>query len=70
MKRPLISCRAAFACGIVLLSGCSTAAWYEGVKRGAENQCRQAIPADAEQCLARLNSLSHEQYDKERSRQQ
>lgn len=51
----------------LLLCGCSTEAWYEGVKRGAESQCRQANPADSEQCLSRLNTKRYDEYDKARS---
>jgi hypothetical protein len=58
-----------FAFCTLLLSGCTTGAWYEGVKRGAENQCHQAIPPDADQCLSRLNTKSYDEYDKVRSGQ-
>ncbi|MDP3540390.1 MAG: hypothetical protein Q8S26_16970 [Azonexus sp.] len=55
--------------GSLLLFGCTTEGWYEGVKRGGENQCRQSAPADAEQCLSRLNTKSYDEYGKERSGQ-
>ena len=51
----------------LLLCGCSTEAWYEGVRRGSESQCRQANPADPEQCLSRLNTKRYDEYDKVRS---
>ena len=54
----------------LLLSGCATEAWYEGVKRGAENQCREAVPPDADQCLSRLNTRTYDEYSKARSGQQ
>ena len=53
----------------LLFSGCTSEAWYEGVKRSAESQCRQSIPADAEQCLSRLNTRSYDEYNKARSGQ-
>lgn len=59
----------ALVVGSLLLFGCTTEAWYEGVKRGAENQCRQSSPPDAEQCLSRLNTKNYDDYGKERSGQ-
>ena len=53
----------------LLLSGCSTEAWYEGVRRGAESQCRQTNPADPEPCLSRLNTKGYDEYNKARSGQ-
>jgi hypothetical protein len=50
----------------LLLSACSTQAWYTGFRQGGENQCRQANPADAEACIARLNNKSYDEYNKER----
>lgn len=53
----------------LLLSACTTQAWYEGVKQGAAEQCRQTSPADPEACLSRLNTKSYDEYNKERSGQ-
>ena len=53
----------------LLLSGCTTEAWYEGVKKGGENQCRQSSPADPEHCVSRLNNKPYDEYAKERSGQ-
>ncbi|MDD2776431.1 MAG: hypothetical protein PHU06_10785 [Gallionella sp.] len=48
------------------LTGCTTAAWYDGFKQQAENEC-QRQPADArERCLARVNKQSYEDYQRER----
>ena len=69
MTIPYILRLSALAFGTLLLSGCTTEAWYEGVKRGAEIQCRQAVPPDAEQCLSRLNTRSYDEYEKARSGQ-
>jgi hypothetical protein len=49
------------------LGGCTTAAWYEGMKTGAENECRQQQPGDAQDCLSRVNKKPYEDYEKERS---
>jgi PBP1b-binding outer membrane lipoprotein LpoB len=70
MKSQFILRLSALAFGSLLLSGCTTEAWYEGVKRGAENQCRQAVPPDADQCLSRLNTRTYDDYSKARSGQQ
>jgi hypothetical protein len=50
-----------------VLCGCTTQAWYEGAKLGAQNECRKQPPGAAEECLAHLNNKSYEQYEKERS---
>ncbi|GAB2180612.1 hypothetical protein DLREEDagrD3_08350 [Denitratisoma sp. agr-D3] len=51
------------------VTACSTQAWYEGVKRGAENNCRSQPPGESERCLEKLNKQSYEEYEKERSGQ-
>ena len=50
-----------------VLSGCTSQAWYEGAKVGAQNECRKQPPGAAEECLARVNKKPYEQYEKERS---
>ncbi len=52
------------------LAGCSTEAWYEGMKRGAENACYQRPPSEIERCLARLNKKTYGEYEKERTHPQ
>jgi hypothetical protein len=49
-----------------MLSGCTTQAWYEGFKAGAENECHKQPPGAAADCLSRLNKKTPEEYDKER----
>lgn len=49
-----------------VLGGCTTAAWYEGMKTRAENECRLQQPGAAEDCLSRVNRKSYEDYEKER----
>ena len=55
---------------LVLLStstGCSMQAWYGGVKFAAENECRRQPPGETQGCLARLNTLTYEEYERKRS---
>jgi hypothetical protein len=49
------------------LSACTTAAWYQGMKISAENECRRRLSGDVERCLAQLNQKSYDDYEKERS---
>jgi hypothetical protein len=52
---------------LLLVSGCTTQAWYEGFKIGAENECYKQPPGAVSDCLARLNKKSQDEYEKERS---
>jgi hypothetical protein len=54
---------------IMAISGCTTQAWYEGAKRGAENNCRSQPPSETDRCLENLNKKTYEEYEKERSGQ-
>ncbi len=59
-----------FVCLIIaapLTAGCTTEAWYEGMRRSAENECRMQGGSSPEECLARLNKQSYQQYEKERA---
>jgi len=47
-------------------AGCSTRAWYEGMKTSAQNECRRRAPGDVDACLSRLNTMSYEEYEKNR----
>ena len=49
------------------LCACTTQAWYEGFRHGAENECRKQPPGAAEDCLSRTNKQSYDEYAKERS---
>jgi len=53
----------------VSIAGCTTQSWYEGTKRGAENNCRNQSSDESERCLENLNKKSYEEYEKERSSQ-
>ena len=50
-----------------VLCGCTTQAWYEGFKMGAENECYKQPPGAVADCLSRLNKKAREEYEKERS---
>jgi hypothetical protein len=50
-------------------SACSTQAWYEGGKVYAENECRRQRSGDTDACLARVNRMSYDEYERKRSGQ-
>jgi len=52
---------------VTLLLGCTTKSWYEGVKQGAENECRIQPQSAMDSCLERLNKRSYEDYEKART---
>ncbi len=52
---------------LLLMCGCTTQAWYEGFKIGAENECYKQPPGAVADCLSRLNKKTHDDYEKERS---
>ncbi len=51
-----------------LLPACSSRAWYEGMRASAENECRKLPPGGYEDCMARVNRQSYEDYERERQR--
>lgn len=53
----------------MLLCACTQRAWYEGVQQSRIAECNRLPPGAAEDCLRRVNTLSHEQYQRERARQ-
>ena len=53
---------------LALLPGCSGRAWYEGARASAESECRKLPPGGYEDCMARVNRQSYEDYEKERQR--
>ena len=52
---------------MMAISGCTTQAWYESVKQGAENNCRKQPPIESERCLENLNKKTYEEYENELS---
>jgi hypothetical protein len=63
MRAALIALLAA-----TLLPACSSRAWYEGMRASAENECRKLPPGGYEDCMARVNRQSYEDYERERQR--
>lgn len=53
-------------CAATGVAGCSTKAWYEGMRLGAQNDCRRQPPGEAEQCLSRVNAMTYEDYERKR----
>lgn len=51
---------------MLAISSCTTQAWYESVKQGAENDCRKQPPSESERCLENLNKKTYEEYEKDR----
>lgn len=51
---------------LLLLAGCTTQAWYEGMKQKAINDCNSLAPGERETCLAKVNRQNYERYEKER----
>lgn len=51
---------------MLAISSCTTQAWYESVKQGAENNCRKQPPSESERCLENLNKKTYEEYEKDR----
>jgi hypothetical protein len=50
-----------------LQMGCTTQAWYEGAKMGAENECAKQPPGAYEECRARVNKQKYDEYEKARA---
>ena len=51
----------------VSTTGCSMQAWYGGVRFAAENECRRQPPSETQGCLARLNTLTYDEYARKRT---
>ncbi|WP_295449667.1 hypothetical protein [uncultured Thiodictyon sp.] len=56
----------AYGLTLLFISACTTEAWYEGVRTGAENECRNQPGSAAAECLSRLNKKTYQEYEKER----
>lgn len=46
------SARIPLALFTIIITGCTTQSWYEGVKMGAENNCRKQPQSEVQGCLA------------------
>lgn len=49
---------------LLTLGGCQTV--YEAGQQSSEQQCRKLPPGEVENCLARINRQSFQDYEKER----
>jgi len=52
---------------MLVITSCTTQAWYESVKQGAANNCRKQPPIESERCLENLNKKTYDEYEKERT---
>lgn len=50
-----------------LIGGCTTQAWYEGMKQSAVNNCDKQPPGARDECLSRVNQKPYDDYEKERA---
>ena len=57
------------AVAVIASAGCSTNAWYEGMKFSAQNDCRRRPPGEVESCLSRVNSMTYDEYERKRQGQ-
>jgi hypothetical protein len=55
-----------FALAVGAAAGCSTQAWYEGMKFNARNECNRQPPGETESCLRRVNTMTYEEYERNR----
>ncbi len=65
----LAAVAAGMAVALVVLGlfGCTTRAWYDGMRIGAENDCRRQPPGEQESCLSRVNRMSYDEYERRRN---
>lgn len=52
---------------MLVSAGCTTEAWYNSGRSYSEANCRKQPPGAAEECMARLNNMSYDAYERERS---
>lgn len=57
------------AIALFCLNACTTQAWYEGVKHGAELECSHQPPGERERCMDRINKKTYDEYEKGRKAQ-
>ena len=69
MQINTLSARLCLTFSVLLMSGCSTQAWYEGMKQGAVNNCEKQAPGARDECLNRVNTKPYDAYEKERAAQ-
>jgi hypothetical protein len=52
--------------GAAALAGCTSQAWYEGARAGADVRCQDGPPAAYDDCMERQNQKSYEDYRRAR----
>ncbi len=68
MRLPRITMAVPFALALAATAGCSTNAWYQAMKFHAENECSRQPPDERQRCLSRLNTMTYDDYERQRSR--
>jgi hypothetical protein len=68
LRRPRTLLPAMLLPALLALAGCSSRAWYEGLRTSAENECRRLPPGGYEDCMARVHRQPYEAYEQERAR--
>jgi len=63
--------RGPLAVSLVLVAlasaGCTTRAWYEAARVHAQNECRRQPSGESETCLSRVNAMTYDDYERQRS---
>lgn len=53
--------------GLLVLAGCTTQAWYEGLRENERQRCRGLPdPQEAQRCLREVEQRTYEDYRRER----
>ncbi|MFW6374608.1 MAG: hypothetical protein ACOC3W_13015 [Thermodesulfobacteriota bacterium] len=65
MKRKLMIVIAGLIC--LAIQGCTARAWFGGLQENAHQDCyRYATPAEIQDCLDSVNSITFDRYTEER----
>ena len=51
----------------ILMSGCTTEAWYTSLKNSAELRCQKLPQAAYADCMAQANTKSYQEYKRDTS---
>lgn len=63
MGRPSLRSWLALLAVLVATQGCSTRAWFEGLKERERSRCYQKVSSDEiESCLKQVEAMSYDQY--------
>ncbi|MBC7918217.1 MAG: hypothetical protein H7Y28_10470 [Rhodoferax sp.] len=53
----------------LVLSGCTSRAWYDSFTSSTKADCDRLQPGAREDCLAKVNKTPYDTYEKERTKQ-